>query len=46
MNMYTVDIFIDLSEAFDTKDHDISLLLTKFYNCGLRNISQEWFSHF
>ena len=43
-NKYTLGVFIDLSKAFDTVNHDI--LLTKLKYFGIKNTYIDWFKSY
>ena len=43
-NKYALGVFIDLSEAFDTVDHNI--LIDKLNSYGVKNNSPKWFSSY
>ena len=43
-NKYTLGVFIDLSKAFDTVDHNI--LTDTLNSYGIKNNSLKWFSNY
>ena len=43
-NKYTLGVFIDLSKAFDTVDHNI--VIDRLNSCGIKHNSLKWFSSY
>ena len=43
-NLFTLGVFIDLSKALDTVDHDI--LICKLKNYGIRGNNLKWFESY
>lgn len=43
-NKSTSGLFLDITKAFDTVDHE--LLLNKLYRCGIRGVVHKWFKSY
>ena len=42
----SIGVFLDLSKAFDTVNHDIHVLLDKLSYYGINNETKDWFSSY
>jgi len=43
-NQFSIGVFVDLSNAFDTLNHNI--LFNKLYHYGIHGVSYEWFKSY